>query len=203
MSYLKIQQVLLADSMFAEQASVKDTEITMRNGEKAAFPALVVRVYDALRLAGGSAQGSSKNTILATAASLNAGLPVPAVAPAPPSTANPVKQAVKRATKAAAASPKVPQSTTKPIVVHTTRTGAPRSPATATERPVDTYVIHRFQCAVASAQLLAAVYQLFEKDDFPGHEERKRKLDALIDDVEKMSTEFVNLSVKQIIRAQA
>lgn len=196
MSYQRIHQVLQADSMFAGQVTVKDTEVVMRN-EKVLYPALVVNVYNALKTANCNLQAASKTTILAAAASLVAGRPLPVVA-TPPATQTRVKKA---SPAKPAAPPKPLQSTSKPVVVTTARAGAPRPPMP--ERPLDADVVHRYQCAVASAQLLAAVHQLFERDDYPGHESRKKKLDELISEVEQIASSHVNLSVKQIIRAQA
>jgi hypothetical protein len=193
MSYPRIQQVLEADSMFVSQVANKDTTVTMRSGEKVQLPSLVVRTYDALKAAGCNMQSVARTTILAAAARLSSGEPLPYVAPAPP-------KAAPKAAKKAAEPPRAQQSTTKPVVVTTTRAGAPRP--IVVEKHFDTDVIHRYQCAVASAQLLAALHQLFEKDDFPGHELRKKKLDDLITEVEQASSQHVNLSVKAIIRAQ-
>ena len=185
--------------MFASQVANKDTEVQMRSGEKALLPALVVNVYNALKAAGRSMQSVPKNTILATAARLSNGEPVPTAAPAP--AAAPMAQKVAR--KKVAELPeavKPPKSTTKPVVVTTARAGVPRP--VVVEKPIDSEVIHRYQCAVAGAQLLAALHQLFEKDDFPGHELRKKKLDDLISEVEQSSSQHVNLSVKSIIRVK-
>ncbi|MGV0949157.1 MAG: hypothetical protein ACOYB3_00695 [Azonexus sp.] len=187
--------------MFASQVAVKDKEVQMRNGEKVMLPTIVVNVYNSLKAAGCNLQSAPRPMILGAAARLSNGEPVPAMAPAPaPAPAAP--KAVKK--KEAAAPETTPtrpqQSTTKPVVVTTARAGAPRP--IVIEKPLDTDVVQRYQCAVAGAQLLAALHQLFEKDNFPGHEVRRKKLDDLIDEVEKSSALHVNLSVKAIICAQ-
>lgn len=188
--------------MFASQVASKDTEVLMRSGDKVMMPCLVVNVYSALKAAGCNMQSVPRTTILATAARLSNGEPVPTAAPAP--AAAPVAPKIARKKAAAPVetpeSPKPQKSTTKPVVVTTARAGAPRP--LVVEKPIDSEVIHRYQCAVAGAQLLAALHQLFEKDDFPGHETRKKKLDDLISEVEQSSSQHVNLSVKAIIRAQ-
>lgn len=197
MSYQRIQQVLEADATFAATVANKDTQVHLRSGEVTKFSAIVVNVYNTLKAAGCNMQSVPKITVLATAASLSNGGQVPTPAPVPPSAA-PVKIVRK---KEADKPPTIPKSTTKPVVVTTARPGAPR-PITV-EKTVDTETIHTYQCAVAGAQLLAALHQLFEKDNYPGHEVRKKKLDDLIDEVEKASSNHVNLSVKAILRAQA
>lgn len=202
MSYLRIQKVLEADSVFTSQVANKDTEVAVRNGEKVMLPSLVVNVFSILKANGCNMQSVSRTAILAAATRLADGEPVPVAPPAPI-----IEQAPKPARKKAATpvvkppeSVKTQKSTTKPVVVTTARAGAPRP--IALEKPIDTEVIHCYQCAVASAQLLAALHQLFEKDTFPGHELRKKKLDDLINEVEQSSSQHVNLSVKAIIRAQ-
>lgn len=183
--------------MFADQVIAKDTEVQLRNGEKANHPALVVNVHNALKTAGANMQSASKTTILAIAASITSGRPMPVATPVPA----PAPRLRRKPEPEKPAEPLKPlQSTSKPVVVSIARAGAPRP--IVPERQVDADVIHRYQCAVASAQLLAALHQLFEKDDFPGHEQRKKKLDDLINDVEQASSTHVNLSVKAIIRAK-
>jgi len=198
MSYPRIQQVLEADSMFAPQVTTKDTHVAMRSGEKVLLPSLVVGVYAALKAAGCNMQSVPKTSILATAARLTNGQPVLPTITVPMSLPDP-KVARKKVQKSENSKPQ--QSTSKPVMVGTVRAGAPR-PAPV-EKPIDADIIRRYQCAVASAQLLAALHQLLEKDDFPGHEVRKKKLDDLITEVEQSSSTHVNLSVKAIIRAQA
>lgn len=198
MSYQRIQQVLEADATFAARVANKDTEVHLRNGETTKFSGLVVNVYSTLKAAGCNMQSVPKITVLATAARLQSGGTVPTPAPSAPAAA-PAPKAVRK--KDGVRQEKPQQSTSKPVVVTTARPGAPRP--VAVEKPIDTEVIHRYQCAVASAQLLAALHQLFEKDDFPGHEARQKKLDDLINEVEQSSSQHVNLSVKAIIRAQA
>ena len=199
MSYPRIQQVLGADSVFADRTTTNDTEITLRCGEKELRPALVVNVFNALKAAGCNMQSVAKTTILATAARLSNGEPVPTAAPAPAAAVAPAKVARKKEAESPTA-PAQLKSTSRPVVVTTARAGAPRP--IVPERPIDQDVVHRYQCAVAGAQLLAALHQLFEKDDFPGHETRRKKLDDLISEVEQSSSLHVNLSVKAIIRAQ-
>jgi len=187
--------------MFASQVAVKDKEVQMRNGEKVMLPTIVVNVYNSLKAAGCNLQSAPRPMILAAAARLSNGEPVPAMAPAPaPAPAAPKAVKKKEAAAPDTTTPRPQQSTTKPVVVTTARAGAPRP--IAIEKPLDTDVVQRYQCAVAGAQLLAALHQLFEKDNFPGHELRRKKLDDLIDEVEKSSALHVNLSVKAIICAQ-
>jgi hypothetical protein len=203
MSYAKIQAVLESDRSFASRLIVKDTEVVIRGGQKGMVPSLVFKVGEALKSAGIELQSAHKNMILATAATIPAGdhvatptipatvsAPQPALVLAEPTPAkkvvkpSPPKQVVVKGAKPS--DKPLPKPSPDPVIQFT-----------------DTGAIHRYQCAVASAQLLAALSQLFEKDEWPGHEERQKKLNDLIDDVEKASTQHVNLSVKQIIRAQA
>lgn len=193
MSYQKVQKALESEPSFAAQLAAKDTEVTGKGGQKSMIPALVFRVGEALKNAGFEMSTASKNTILAMASSLPAGAPAasPALVAAPAS----------ELTKRPAAKPPPP----KPVTVKGAKPSAkpaPKAPMEATPTIIDSSVIHRYQCAIASAQLLAALSQLMEKDDWPGSEERRKKLNDLIDDIEKVSTQHVNLSVKQIIRAQ-
>jgi len=195
MSYPRIQQVLAAENMFAAQLANKDTEVTTRSGEKVMWPALVVNVYTTMKAAGCNMQSVPRMTVLAAAARLASGEPVPVVVPEP--VPEPAPKAAQKAAQAKPVAPKPLQSTTKPVVVTTTRPGEKPK---IVEPVVDSETIQRYQCAVAGAQLLAALHQLFEKDDGPGHELRKKKLDDLIDDVERASSASVNYSVKAIIR---
>lgn len=149
-------------------------------------------------------QSVAKTMVLATAARFLQGEPVPEVpVPALSAPEPEAPKAIVSRMKAAgdAPAPKTPQSTTKPVVITTSRPGAPRP--LSVEKQADVEVVQRYQCAVASAQLLAALHQLFEKDDFAGHEDRKKKLDELIDMVEKSSSHHVNISVKAILRSKA
>lgn len=191
MSYQKIQKILEAEQSFVPQLSVKDVEVPGRAGQKLMIPSLVYRVGEALKNAGHELQGASKNLILAVAASIPAGS-APVVVP-PPSS---VPETVRKPT----AKPAPP----KPVIVKGAKPSAKPTPKPVEQltSAADSAVIHRYQCAIATAQLLAAVSQLFEKDDWPGCEERRKKLNDLIDDIEKASTQHVNLSVKQIIRAR-
>ena len=197
MSYNKIQLVLESDRSFASRLTVKDTEVAVRGGQKAMVPALVYQVGEALRASGYDLQSAPKNTILATAASIPVGTNgiMPIVPPAMSSA--PAEPLPKRMPK---------PSPPKRVVVQGAKPSAKPLPKSLPDPVVqftESGAIHRYQCAIASAQLLAALSQLFEKDEWPGHEERLKKLNDLIDDVEKASTQHVNLSVKQIIRAQA
>lgn len=200
MSYQRIQLVLEADPMFSSKVVNKDTEVSVRGGDTVRMNALVVGVHAALKSAGCNMQAVAKNTILATAARLMTGEAVPGCAPPPaqPKLDSPEAPKKKEGFKPAAA-PKPIQSTTRPVIVTTSRAGAPRP---VQDRQIDAEVVQTYQCAVASAQLLAALHQLFERDNFPGHESRKKKLDDLINSVEEMSSTHVNLSVKSIIASQ-
>ena len=92
---------------------------------------------------------------------------------------------------------KCQKTTKKPVVVVTARSGQ------AVDHKINQVaVVQTYQCAVASAQLLAALHQLFEHDTGPGYEERRSKLDELIELVEKESSRHINLSVKAILRAK-
>lgn len=215
MSYPRVQQILEADATFADRVSAKTVEVPGRNGAKVMVSNLAASVHNVLKQAGCNMQSVPRVTILATAARMGTE-PVPFVAPAAvtqamPATPKPVRKKVaeKPAAKPAAPppkptppppkpQPKPQQSTTKPVVVTTARPGT----KVQAEPPVDAGIIHRYQCAVASAQLLAALHQLFEKDDFPGHESRRKKLDDLINEVEQASSQHVIISVKAIIRAK-
>lgn len=188
--------------MFAPRVQVKDTEVLLRNNEKTHVSSLAADVFQVLKGAGCNMQAVPKMTVLAAAARLSNGLPVPQpAAPVPPTTEDAPPAGPKKVTEPSPpAAPRTPRSTTKPVVVTTTRTSNVLRP---TEVPVSVEVIHQYQCMIASAQLLAALHQLFERDTFPGHEQRKHKLEDLINDVESMSSQHVNLSVKAIIRNKA
>jgi hypothetical protein len=189
MSYHRIQKVLAADNMFASRVTGK---VDITPGTTA--PKFVVDVYNYLKAGGQDMQAVPKMQVLAAAMQLASGTAAPP--PPPPVPPDPAPRPAKKVAK-----PMIPKSTTKPLVVSTVRAGEPRLAVPASPL-VDAEVIHRYQCAVASAQLLAALHQLFERDTFPGHEGRKKKLDELITDVEQMSSAHVNLSVKAIIRDQ-
>ena len=194
MSYKRIQQILAADPVFAPQLAVADTEVIVR-GEKTQVPALVANTFKAIQSSGVDMQSVARTTVLATAsmvATAPTEVPTPVAPPPPPP---PVVVAAPK-TKP---EPKPLQSTSKPVVVTTARAGSQRQD----EKPIDTAIIHRYQCAIAGAQLLAALHQLFEMDDFPGHEKRKQKLDDLISEVEEASSTHVNLSVKALICAKS
>lgn len=208
MSYPRIKQVLRADPVFESLVATNDREVILRSGEKIALPSLVADVYAALKATGCNMQSVSRMMILAAAARLTSSTApvaepsVPVVSAPPPPPPPPVrKRAVEAAKSPPPSAPPQLKSTSKHVVVTTSRVGA--APALAAEKPVDTATIHRYQCAVASAQLLAALHQLFERDDFPGHDIRKKKLDDLITEVEQASSAFVNLSVRAILRAKA
>lgn len=200
MSYQRIQQVLEADPMFASKVADKDTEVPVRGGETVKMNSLIVNVHTTLKAAGCNMQAVAKNTILAAAARLSAGGPVPVMAPVSVVQPKPAAPSAPKKKEGTPVAPRPLQSTTKPVVVTTARAGAQRQ---VPDKPLDAEVIHTYQCAVASAQLLAALHQLMERDNFPGHEVRKKKLDELITSFEEMSSNHVNFSVKAIIESQA
>lgn len=199
MSYQKVQTVLESDRSFVPRLIMRDTEVTLRGGQKIMVPRLVFQVGEALRANGFDLQSAPKNVVLATAASIGSdGFQPPTTAPASVAIVAEAEPVERKAIK---------PSPPKPVIVKGAKPSAKPMPRPAqTADPVAQFIdngaIHRYQCAIASAQLLAALSQLFEKDEWPGAEERRKKLNDLIDDVEKSSSQHVNLSVKQIIRAQ-
>ena len=200
MNYDRIHKILKSDGSFADRLAVNDTQVLGKGGHTVMIPLLVYQVGEAVRAANLEPQLVHKNAILATASTIPVGsntVPQPLPSAKPEAVAAPVDdQSPKRTVR-----PAPP----KQVIVKGAKASSP-PPAKPQPDPVvpftDSGAIHRYQCAVASAQLLAALSQLFEKDDWPGNEDRRRKLNDLIDDVERVSTQHVILSVKQIIRAQ-
>lgn len=203
MNYDKVQAILESDRSFSSRLSVKDTEVIGRKGHKVMVPALVYQVGEALKSCGLDLS-APKNVILATAASIPIGnsdgyvmqiqAPIASVtAPQPDASAPPLAKKLPKPAPPRQVIVKGAKPTAKP---------QPKPQDDPITQFTDSGAIHRFQCAIAAAQLLAAVSQLFEKDEWPGGDDRRKKLDDLIDEVEKVSTQHVNLSVKQIIRAQ-
>lgn len=196
MNYNKIQEILQGDSKFAPLVANRDTKVPTRGGETA-FAALTVRVAQEMTSRGIEDKGWQKTLILAFAARLSSGVAIePSVAAtqkAAPIAKKGTEEKVERVTVKPTQSPSAPVSPAKQAVQQQSQQLA---------KFIDKGEILKYQSAIAICQLLASIFQLAESDSWPGNEKRKALLNELLESYEELSKNHVNLSVKQLLRAQ-
>jgi hypothetical protein len=197
MNYNKIQEILQGDSKFAPLAANRDVKVVVRGGE-CSYSALTVRVAQEMAARGIEDKSFQKTIILAIAATLSSGGDVLPKTPAPP-IACPPPQPVKKPVE-----DKAERVTVKPTQSYTP--SAPVKQTMQQQAKLDKFVergdILKYQSAVAITQLLASIFQLADNDTWPGNEKRKALLNELLLSYEDISKTHVNLSVRQILRAQ-
>jgi len=203
----RIQKVLEDEPRFAATVARRDQRVTIK-GVEHSYAALTVAVGQALQQAGVDDTKCPREFILVFAMKSAEGTLPP---PLPEGTKPPVAITPRAVVKARPVKPKpeaVPADAPKPpepvtVVCAQSPSAPPRAQSVAQEK-MNQFIASgdmlRFQCCVASGQLLAALYQLAEQDTQPGHEERKALITALVDKYEEMAKTYINFSVKQIIR---
>ena len=201
MNYNKIQEILQSDSKFAPLVANRDTKVTIRGGE-CLYAALTVRVAQEMAARGIDDKGFQKTLILAFAATLSNGIvppkaSPPAVVPVPPRAQPPPekREANEKVERV------VVKPSTNPAVVSPAKQAA-KQQQDKLDKFVERGDILKYQSAVAMCQLLASLFQLAENDTWPGNDKRKALLNELLESYEEQSKQHVNLSVKQILRAQ-
>ena len=196
MNYNKIQETLQGDSKFAPLVANRDVKVPTRGGE-VAFAALTVRVAQEMSARGIEDKGWQKTLILAFAAKLSSGITTAPSGVEPKRSAVALKKGVEekaeRVTVRPTQNPSSPVSPAKQAIQQQNQQLA---------KFIDKGEILKYQSAIAVCQLLASIFQLAEHDTWPGNEKRKALLNELLESYEELSKSHVNLSVKQIIRAQ-
>lgn len=198
MNYNKIQEILQSDAKFAPLVDVRDTCVVGPNGERNVYAALTVQVAKEIAARGISYKNIQKIMVLALAATLCKDA-------TPPMQQSPIQKPVDNPVPPEKVP--VPEKVERVVVTPLSATDTPvkaeaRQQSAKLDKFVESNQIIKYQSAIAITQLLASIFQLSDNDNWPGHERRKALLNELLESYEEMSRNHVNLSVKQLIRAQ-
>jgi hypothetical protein len=204
MRYVRVQTILENEPAFKDQLGQKDKEVAKRNGQRHFFSKKVIDVTEAIHRAGLDAHNTDRGVVLRYAMGVF-GMEQPNSSPQQPKNSLPVKlppvpappaeverngkhKPDKEKTKTAPKKTKIsdiklavrPVAKTEPEEPEPEEEEEVASPSRLESKPIS------YQVNTAIFTLLCAVMNLAERDGAPGADKRLQKVEALMDEYEKV-----------------